>query len=85
MWTTHNLHPDTHEYGLADGCERCAEIAADPFVGFDDNNLAALVERTRQWINDREFPRSENEKIAMRLMEKHLVHQRIIERVVWYK
>jgi len=38
---SHAYHEDTHEFGLADDCPRCAEHAAHP-VTLDDQNLAAL-------------------------------------------
>ena len=79
--TMHSRHPDSHTHGLADDCERCAEHAAHPFESLDDVNLATLVERTRLWMQDEEFPRSENEKKAMRVIEQALVHQRILARV----
>ena len=59
--TTHNLHKDTHEYGLADGCPRCREHAADPFAGLDDENLFNLYARVRT----KEDARSLNEALAM--------------------
>lgn len=41
--TMHSIHPDTHTHGLADDCERCAEHAADPLRGLDDENLTRLI------------------------------------------
>jgi hypothetical protein len=38
---SHTYHPDTHEFGLADDCDRCAEHATRPHE-LDDQNLAAL-------------------------------------------
>lgn len=69
---SHNHHPAIREHGLQDNCERCAEIADDVFIGLDDDNLMLLVARTRAWIRDREFPRSDTENRAMRSMEKML-------------
>lgn len=37
------MHPDVHIAGLADDCERCAELAAWPIRDLDDEVLAALV------------------------------------------
>jgi hypothetical protein len=59
--TVHSRHPDTHEHGLADGCDRCAEHALRPFDGLDARNLAALYRRVR----DDEQARSLNEARAM--------------------
>ena len=69
---SHNHHPAIREHGLQDNCERCAEIADDVFIGLDDDNLMLLVARTRAWMKDREFPRSDIENRAMRNMEKTL-------------
>ena len=72
--TTHIQHPRIVDHGLVDGCDRCAEIAADPFIYLDDDNLRALVHRTRLWMRDQDgsFPRSNTERDAMRLMETTL-------------
>lgn len=37
---THVPHPDTHEHGLADDCERCAELAQHP-LELDNANFQA--------------------------------------------
>ena len=66
---THGPHPSISEHGLANGCERCAEIAINPFAGMDTANLATLVERTRRWMRDEEFPRSIAEAVAMGAVE----------------
>ena len=79
--TMHTQHPDTHDNGLADDCERCAEHAADPFHGLDDANLSALVVRTQAWMRDEEFPRSNNETVAMRVVETAILRARKIERL----
>jgi len=80
---SHIQHPRIVEHGLVDGCPRCAEIAADPFVGLDPDNLRELVRRTRTraWMRDTAFPRSETEAVAMRVMEQTLVRMRHIERL----
>ena len=72
--TTHIQHPRIIDHGLVDGCARCAEIAADPFIYLDDGNLRSLVDRTRLWMRDQDgsFPRSNTERDAMRLMETTL-------------
>jgi hypothetical protein len=77
----HGPHPKIREAGLADGCERCGEMAADPLVHLDSDNLRELVRRTRAWMRDQEFPRSENELIAMREVERLLVRMQHIARV----
>lgn len=69
---THSFHPSIGEAGLADECPRCAEISVDPFVGLDDHNLSLIVIRTKAWMRDKEFPRSETEMKAMRIVEKTL-------------
>lgn len=46
MDVVHTIHPDSHDEGLADGCPRCAQHAADPFAGLDDRNLQVLIDRT---------------------------------------
>ena len=43
--TAHIVHPRIREYGLADGCPRCAEHAEAPWNTLDDRNLADLAER----------------------------------------
>ena len=43
-----------------------------PPVTLDDDNLRALIERTRRWMRDEDFPRSETELAAMRRVEQHL-------------
>jgi hypothetical protein len=77
----HTPHPSISTHGLADGCERCAEMALDPWLTLDDGNLARLVERTIAWMHDEEYPRSENEKAAMRDVERTLVRVRAFNRL----
>lgn len=77
----HSQHPTTHEHGLADDCPRCAQHAAEPFIGLDDANLAALVERTVAWMRDEEFPRSDVEAQAMSVVETAIVQARRLLRV----
>lgn len=64
--STHTLHPDTHEHGLADSCERCAEHAEHPLASLDIENQRNLLQR----INMEWAPRSENEARAMSNLER---------------
>jgi hypothetical protein len=67
---SHTLHPSVQETGLADGCPRCAELAANPLADLDDGILLELVRRT---VDDRfgyygdasARARSEAEAVAM--------------------
>ena len=76
--SSHGPHPSILEHGLADGCERCAEIACDPFAGLDDTNLILLVNRTR---GSMAFPRTDTEAIAMRNIATTLVRVRQLQRI----
>lgn len=80
---THSLHNPVHTSGLADGCPRCDEIAAQPFDALDDDNLAQLIARTRAWLDDdpEAVARSNNEHRAMRVIEKALVCKRVLDRL----
>jgi hypothetical protein len=69
---SHNHHPAIQEHGLQDGCPRCDEIADNPWIGMDDDNLMLLVARTRAWMKDQEYPRSDTENKAMRNTEQTL-------------
>ena len=71
---SHIQHPRIVDHGLVDGCDRCAQIAVDPFVHLDDDNLRALVRRTRLWMRDQGdcYPRSTTERNAMAVMETTL-------------
>jgi len=62
---SHRPHPGILEHGLADGCPRCSEIAADPVLGLDNDTLADLIGRTRRWMCDTDWPRSGCEHTAM--------------------
>lgn len=74
---THSFHPDGHQYGLSDECERCAEHAKDPFRGLDDRMLRNLLTRV-----EKDLPaRSTNEWEAMRNFGKALNISREIERI----
>jgi len=68
MSMTHTYHPSIREHGLQDGCDRCAEIAFDPFVGLDADNLRLLLIRTQK----HQPSRSMNELEAMGIMEQTL-------------
>lgn len=76
--TAHTPHPDTHEYGLADGCPRCAEHAEHPFESLDAANLAVLVHRLAVGLG----PRSENEARAMRALDDHRRHDERLRQVL---
>jgi len=77
----HNHPPCIREDGLQDGCRRCTQHAEN-LLSLDDDNLHALIERTRLWMADKgRYPLSDNELIAMRLVEKHLVFARVMERL----
>ena len=76
----HTHSPQIREQGLADDCPRCAEHAEQLFT-LDDDNLRALIERTRRWMRDEDFPRSETELIAMRRVEQHLWFMRTAARL----
>lgn len=40
--SAHSPHPDSHEFGLADDCERCAEHAEHPERGLDIKNARRI-------------------------------------------
>jgi hypothetical protein len=61
----HTLHPDAHEYGLADGCPRCAEHALQP-LGLDIGMLSELRQRVSKGLR----ARSQNETIAMQRLRE---------------
>lgn len=67
--TSHTLHPDSHEFGLADGCPRCAEHAERPVTGLDDRNLGVLARR----LACGDAPRSGNERKAMYRLLDHVL------------
>jgi hypothetical protein len=79
----HSHPPAIRVSGLQDGCPRCAEHAAQPFSSLDDDNLRALVNRTRGWMRDEpgQMPRSENERAAMRVVETALQQARTLARL----
>jgi len=57
----HTLHPDVHEYGLADSCPRCRQHAEHPLDSMDDTMLRALFDR----LASGQIARSLNEGLAM--------------------
>ena len=58
--TTHTDHPDSHEFGLADGCPRCAEHAEQPERGMDKENARRI------WFGD---VYSETDRVARARMQ----------------
>lgn len=79
--SSHLPHPRISEGGLSDRCERCQEMGRHPFETLDDTNLRQLVERTKAWMRDEQFPRSEAEMSAMRIVEKAIVQARHLQRI----
>lgn len=77
--TAHSVHPDTHDYGLADDCARCSEHAKHPFESLDAENLRKLFGRVRDGLP----ARSVNERRAMDVLEhaqRHASQLRAMER-----
>jgi hypothetical protein len=66
--STHTVHPDVHEHGLADGCDRCGEHAQNPLTSLDEGTLRALLQR----VVNRDGYRSENERVAILNMTRAL-------------
>lgn len=62
---SHSVHPDSHEFGLADNCPRCAQHALLPTISLDDENLTALIWR----VIEGKPSRSTNERHAMTCVE----------------
>lgn len=48
---SHAYHPDTHDHGLADECERCAELARQPLDLDNENFKAAWARMLSQSFN----------------------------------
>lgn len=69
--SAHIIHESIETHGLADDCPRCREHA-DSILTLDNENLEALVRRTRQWRQGAAAPRSTNELRAMRQIDRHL-------------
>ena len=68
--TVHTVHPDSHAYGLADDCERCAEHAKNPINTLDAANIRLLVQR----VQNNAPARSNNEATAMENIRTALEH-----------
>lgn len=69
---SHVVHLDISEGGLADGCQRCEEIAQHPLEHLDDPNLSELWLRMVrfQYVGDEgSRPRTMNEAVAMERLE----------------
>ena len=47
---THSYHPDTHEFGLADGCPKCYDYATRTLHSLDTPNLRSLLDALRASI-----------------------------------
>lgn len=71
---THTIHPDSHEFGLADGCERCDQHAESPLQSLDDDNLLAIYDRVARKLD----ARSGNERAAMNVVEGALRLHRLL-------
>jgi hypothetical protein len=78
---SHGPHTKIADAGLADGCPRCAEMAERPLDTLDDDNLRALIDRTVAWMRDQEFPRSDAELRAMRVIEQGVIFARVARRL----
>jgi hypothetical protein len=63
--TVHSYHPGILEHGLADGCERCQAIAANPVDLLDDACLLELASR----VHHHHHARSSAEAAAMSRIE----------------
>jgi len=59
--SSHTLHDDVHERGLADGCPRCREHAEHPLQSLDNRMLRALFDR----LASGQVARSLNEGLAL--------------------
>ena len=67
---THSYHPDTHEYGLVMGCERCEQHAKHPEVSLDTENILRLLT---------EEPKSALDEVAAaRLIELISIGEKLI-------
>lgn len=75
---SHTLHPDSHEFGLADSCERCLQHAVAPVISLDDENLTTLIWR----VIEGKPSRSLNERIAMDYVEALIRGYRKLRRLV---
>ena len=77
--TTHTLHADVCEEGLAEGCIGCAELAARPFDAMDDDSLESLV----GMVIANAPPRSDNEAMAMGKVADAMRYARVLHRHGW--
>lgn len=75
--TTHTLHPDSHEFGLADDCLRCKEHVERPWLTLDDENIGRLTRR----ILTNESGMSGNETEAMANLERAM-HDHYQQKIV---
>lgn len=75
--TAHSPHAAISEHGLADGCERCLELALAPADRLDDGALLDLVRR----FENGEQPRTETEARAFSAIETTLRHYARLIRV----
>lgn len=73
---THSPHPDIHTHGLADGCERCDELAERP-LELDHDNFANAWYRMVDVEWGESSYRSGNEaKLGHRLYQTALILER---------
>lgn len=77
--STHNHPASIFQHGLADGCDRCDELADRPFDGMDDVNIGSLIDR----IKDENFSRSMNEDNAMREVGRAMARASVMWRCGW--
>lgn len=76
---SHIYHPeDIHDAGLQDGCERCNQLAHDPFVQLDDRMLGALIDRV---LDDNGNARSRAEAAAMGIITNHIMAARRMDSI----
>lgn len=75
---SHTLHPDSHEHGLSDDCERCAQLARYPGESLDNENLTMLLLR----VLEGRPARSGNERLAMDEVEHSIRLYRKLRQVM---
>ena len=68
----HTYHDNTLIHGLADGCPRCDEHAADPMRALDDPHIADLIQRCQDGLPYR----TDNEALAMNEIKFHMERAR---------
>lgn len=76
---SHNHHPQIREHGLADGCSACGEIADDPFLLMDTENLSDLVRMVKDHPWSYPPGISDTHKRAYEAMALHLKRQNRID------